>query len=93
MTNPDTLTILLGMLGIAVTLGAIILTSLHRSEARLNKRIDALEANNEASETRLKEEIIASRERISAEIAASGERISAAIAASGARNSDDSVKR
>ncbi len=37
---PDTITILLGMLGIAVTLGAIILTSLHRMEARINKRID-----------------------------------------------------
>ena len=64
---PDTITILLGMLGIAVTLGAIILTALHRMESRINRRMDAIEANAQKdtadSEARLRAESTASEAR------------------------------
>ena len=72
---PDTITVLLGMLGIAVTLGAIILTALHRMEARMNRRMDAIETNAKKdiadSEVRTRAEIVAVEARLKEEIVAS----------------------
>ena len=83
--NPDTLTILLGMLAIAVTLGAVILTSQHRMEARTNRRMDALEKDIADSEARTRAEIVAVEVRLKEEIAAVEVRLKEEIAASETR--------
>ena len=85
--GPDTIAIIVTMLGVGVALGALILTVTHRSEARLNKRIDAIENDISVSETRTRAEITASEARTSAEIKASEARTSAEIKASEARTS------
>ncbi len=85
MPNPDTLTILLGMLAIAVTLGAVILTSLHRSESRLNRRMDDIKNDIVDSETRTRAEIVAVEVRLKEEIVAVEARLKEEIAASEAR--------
>ena len=73
------------LVGIIAVFGALILTSINRAEARLNRRIDSLEVRQDTSETRLHEEITASEARTTAEIKASETRLHEEITASEAR--------
>ena len=94
--TPDTIVIVVAILGVGVALGTLILTTTHRSELRLNERIDALEANTKRdiadikqdiadSEARTREEIAAVEIRLKEEIAAVEIRLKEEIAASEAR--------
>ena len=74
------------MLAIAVTLGAIILTSIHRMEARINRRFDGViddtKSEFAASETRWREETKVVEARTTAEIKAVETHTTAEIKAS-----------
>ena len=95
---------IIALLGVGVALGALILTTSHRAEARMSKRIDALETNTKkditdsearlrdeikASETRLREEITAVEVRTTAEIKASEVRLREEITAVEARTTGE----
>ena len=76
---------IIAMMGVGVAAVAIILTALHRMEARINRRIDEVIDNTKsefaASETRWREDITAVEARTTAEIKASEARLREEITA------------
>ena len=74
---PDTIVIIVAMLGMGVALGTLFLIYDHIAEARLNKILDKPKIKQDASEVRLREEIKAVEARTTAEIKASEARTSA----------------
>ena len=84
---PDTIVIIVAMLGMGVALGTLFLIYDHIAEARLNKILDKPKIKQDASEMSLRGEINASEVRLREEIKAVEARTTAEIKASEARTS------